>query len=86
MAAKPSVSLSENNLNFGCYMHEVLLLFIQDLLNNIVSNSDYIALNGRILNNILDRMWEEAVMAQSEILSWHLAGMTGEGEVHSATA
>jgi hypothetical protein len=31
---------------------------------------------GRLANNELERMWKEVIMAQFEILSWHLHGGT----------
>jgi hypothetical protein len=46
------------------------------VFNNAGSRSDYITSNGRITE--LERMWKEAVLAQFEIRSWHLAGCTEE--------
>jgi hypothetical protein len=31
-----------------------------------------------IVNNELERMWEEAVMAQFKVISWHSPGGTDE--------
>jgi hypothetical protein len=39
----------------------------------IMSIPQTIATNGEwYVNNILERVWKEAVMAQLEVLSWHL--------------
>jgi hypothetical protein len=46
------------------------------MFNNAGSRSDYIASNGRISE--LERIWKEAIVAQFEVQSWHLAGCTEE--------
>jgi hypothetical protein len=35
---------------------------------------------GRLMNNELERMWKEVVVAQSEALSWHLITETDESQ------
>jgi hypothetical protein len=56
-------------------------LFIYSLFNDAFIISDYIASNERmIVNNELESMWKEAVMAQFKVLSRHLPG--GTDEIH----
>jgi hypothetical protein len=43
------------------------------LCNGAVSSSDYIALNGRMVNE-LARMWKEVVMVCFEALTWNSPG------------
>jgi hypothetical protein len=47
-----------------------------DLFNNVVSSSDYIASDNRVINNVLERMWKEAVVSEFKGLSQHLTGGT----------
>jgi hypothetical protein len=52
---------------FGLYSGE--LLHICSLFNNVVSHSNYTAWNNQTLvNNDLDGMWKEVVMAKSKVL------------------
>jgi hypothetical protein len=52
------------------YIQAYVVLFIYGILNNAVSNSDYVGLNGKIMvNNDKERMWKEVVRALTEILS-----------------
>jgi hypothetical protein len=55
------------------------LLFTYNLFNAAFNISDYIASNERmIVNNELERMWKEAVVAKFMVLSRHLPGGTKE--------
>jgi hypothetical protein len=58
-------------------MFVFIYLFIYSLFNDAFSISDYIASNKRmIVNNELERMWKETVVAQFKVLSRHLPGGT----------
>jgi hypothetical protein len=50
------------------YIQAYVVLFIYGILNNAVSSSDYIGLNGKSMNNEEERMWKEVVMALIEIM------------------
>jgi hypothetical protein len=51
------------------------ILFIYNLFNDAFSSTDYILSNERMtVNNELERMWKEAVVAQFKVLSQHLLG------------
>jgi hypothetical protein len=36
--------------------------------------------NSDIVNNILERIWKEAVVAQFEVISWNFAAGNGEND------
>jgi hypothetical protein len=56
-----------------------ILLSVCSLSNIAVSNSDYAVLNDWMtVNNELEMMWKEAVVAQFEVLHWQLPGQTQE--------
>jgi hypothetical protein len=48
-------------------MKLLIYVFICGLFSDAVSNSEYIALNDLLLNNELERMWKEAVVAYCTI-------------------
>jgi hypothetical protein len=53
--------------NFCLYFGE--MLHICSLFNNAISNSDYTVLNGQTLvNNEMEVMWKEVVMATLKVL------------------
>jgi hypothetical protein len=56
-----------------------IYLFIHGFFNDIVSISDCIVSNGRMMaNNELEKMWKKEVMASFDLLPQHLPGGTEE--------
>lgn len=55
---------------------QLLIRFFCSLLNSVFSGSYMMMNHGLLLNNELDGMWKDVLMAEVEALSWHLLGGT----------